>query len=70
VKLLACNVDTVPCPPADQVWIDAFASIDPALLGVTAETIGHVYAWGLGSVLTLFVFGWLTSLGVGLIRKL
>lgn len=68
--ILACNVDTSPCPPGAEIWVSLAEVSNPALVGLTPEFVARAVAVGFAFVLGSFLLGWGLSLALGLIRKL
>lgn len=58
--VLACAATERPasaaaCPSAQQAWVSVDETIDYAALGITPESIAQTWAWGFGSVLTVWL---------------
>ncbi|MDH0364518.1 hypothetical protein [Comamonas aquatica] len=70
MKVLACTVETIPCPPENEVWIDFSTAIDFAALGITAETTTYALTFGFAAVFGFFVLGYVLGIAKGLIKKL
>lgn len=58
-------VNATSCP----FVVSSFGEIDPAALGITASSIGYVYAWGVGAVLALWVLGYGIGAAVRVVRS-
>ncbi len=70
MRLLVCTVDENPCQVVNQATIALNDALDPAMYGITPESIAHVYAWGFLAVLFCFALGYGVGAMVGIIRKL
>lgn len=70
MKVLACNVETIPCPPENEVWIDFATAIDFAALGITAETTTYAFTFGFAAVFGFFTLGYVLGISKSLIKKL
>ncbi len=69
MRVFVCTVDLDPCPAGSNASISFPEAIDPALFGVTPDTMLHVYTWGFGAVLSMWAIGYFVGLAVGMIRK-
>lgn len=70
MKVLACTVETIPCPPENEVWIDFATAIDFAALGITLQTTTYAFTFGFAAVFGFFVLGYVLGIAKGLIKKL
>jgi hypothetical protein len=68
--VLTCSSALIPCPYADQVWIDIAALLDLSVLGVTPASVLETFGFGCGAVLSLWVVGYAVGVLVGTIRKI
>ena len=69
MRFLVCTTDAQPCPASDQSWLSVAELIDPADLGITTDSLAHVYAWGFGSVLLAFLVGYALSVALNVLKK-
>ena len=67
--LVVCTVVETPCQPANQSTALLDEVLAPSVLGITPESIAHVYSWGFGVVLLAFLLGYVAGVALGLIRK-
>lgn len=70
MKVLACTVEVIPCPPESEVWIDFATAIDFAVLGINAQTVTYALLFGFASVIVPWSLGYVTGVSKGLIKKL
>lgn len=70
MKVLACTVEVIPCPPDSEVWIDFATAIDFAALGINAETVAYALLFGFAAVITPWSLGYVVGVSKGLIKKL
>lgn len=69
MRVLVCTVDLDPCPSGNVSAIALVDVFDPSSLGITNESIVHVYSWGVAAVLGLFLVGYAIGAAVGAIRR-
>lgn len=70
MNLVTCLTATVPCPPGEQSVLSLSDAIDPVSLGVSAESIAHVFAWGFGTVLGFWLLAYSISAALLVVRKI
>lgn len=70
MKVLACTVEVIPCPPESEVWIDFATAIDFAALGINAETVTYALLFGFAAVIAPWSLGYVVGIAKGLIKKL
>lgn len=70
MRLVICTADENPCQLVNQATALLSDVLAPSVLGITPESIAHVFAWGFGSVLLMFLLGYAAGAAVGLVRKL
>lgn len=68
-RVLACAVDTVPCPVESQVWVTLAETIDFAGLGITPADLLYTFTWGAGAVLSLWALGYAVGAAIAAIGK-
>lgn len=67
---LTCASAVLPCPQGDQGVLSLAESLDPALLGITPETVAFVYGFGAMAVLSGWLVGYGVSVALTMIRKI
>lgn len=71
MRVLTCSVDQSPCPESAAVWVDLVSLLlDPAALGLDAQTVLLVASYGAAPVLGGYLLGYGIGLAKGLIRKI
>ena len=70
MKVLACTVEVIPCPPESEVWIDFATAIDFAALGIDTQSVVYVLMWGFAAVFVPWTLGYAAGIAKGLIKKL
>jgi len=70
MNLVTCLSELVPCPPGDQSVLSLSDALDPVSLGVSAESIAQVFAWGFGSVLGFWLLAYSIAAVLMVVRKI
>lgn len=70
MKVLACTVETNPCPAENMVWIDFSSALDFAAIGISSGSVLKAISFGFGVVLFSWSLGYATGLVKAVIRKM
>jgi len=71
MRVLTCSVDQTPCPEGSMAWVDLVDLLmNPAALGLDAQTVLLVASYGAVPVLGAYLLGYGIALATGLIRKI
>ncbi len=71
MRVLTCTVDQSPCPESAMLWVDLVDLLmNPAALGLDAQTVLLVASYGAVPVLGGYLLGYGIGLTKGLIRKI